>query len=611
MLLAGTLLIGILAVGGTGPAAAQAGAGRLVAVQPCRLVDTRIGYGFTRLDANTIRVSAAGRCGVDAAASAVALSLVSVGSQVPGVVTVFPSGVGRPTASNLNYTAGQIRANAAVVQVAAGASFDVFTVSGDLVVDVTGYFSPTATATAGRFVPVAPDRLYDSRNILPAPHGRGTVVTVPLPAGVPADATAVALNVTITESLGAGFVTAFPAGTAPPEASSLNVDGPGQTRAAGGIYPVSAGGVSFLLSRGGHLLVDISGYFTGPSAAASSVGLFTPVVPGRLLDTRTSTMISATGSVGIAAPYPGPAALNLTSVDGAPGFVTAYATGGTRPGVSNLNPGGGDIVANFSIVNPAAGGITFYSMAATHLVVDVAGWFSASGGTPPPSTTAPPTTSTTTTTTTTVPKPIVYLTFDDGPDPTWTNQLLNVLDQHPSVKVTFFVMGQQVAAHPALVDRARDAGHRIGNHTWNHPVLSNPAPSPHPTLTDNQVIDQMDSTGQEIHDATGIYPTCMRPPQGQIAGREALMGQLGLVIEQGTPDRDGGDWDNDNQPSVQQIVDLLNQARNGDIYTFHDGGGNRQNTVQAISQWLSANAANYDLRALASCGGRSTLRGPN
>src|SRR5690606_90916 len=93
----------------------------------------------------------------------------------------------------------------------------------DLVVDVTGYFTPADAARAGRFVPLQPERLVDTRQT--SRPRRGGVVRVE--ADVPDDAVAVAINVVTTETTGPDFLTAYPAGTDLPLASTLNVDRPG------------------------------------------------------------------------------------------------------------------------------------------------------------------------------------------------------------------------------------------------------------------------------------------------------------------------------------------------------------------------------------------------
>lgn len=612
IVLVGVLLVALLTVGARAPRSVSAAASptaRLVAVQPCRLADTREPGGFQRLDANTIRITAGGRCGIDASATAVSLSLAAVSAPASGFVTVYPSGIPRPLASNLNYAAGQIRANAAVVQVGAGASFDVFTTGGDVVVDITGYFAPAASATSGRFVSATPRRLLDTRDTSLVPAG-GTV-TLPLPAGVPADAVALALNITVTESVGAGFVTSYPAGTGRPVASSLNLDAAGQTRAAGGIYPVSPGGVTLFLSGGGHVVVDYAGYFGGASSSSSTAGLFVADAPLRLLDTRTAgARLAAGASIGLPSSIAGTAVLNLTSVNGDAGFVSAFAAGADRPLVSNLNPAGnGDIVANFAAVTASAAGFTFFTSSATDLVVDVFGWFTSAASLPPVPTTSPATTTTTTpktTTTTTVPKtttttttttttipvnnrPVVYLTFDDGPGP-YTPQLLAVLAKY-NVKATFFMIGLQARIYPTYAHDLYAAGHAIGNHTDTHQNLT--------AIPIAQAEAELTAAGNSIQAATGHRPTCMRPPTGAMnAATTALVAQLGLTLEQGTID--GGDWV-DPQPSVAQLEAVLDTAVNNSILVFHDAGGNRANTVAAFDDWLSRNATNFNFKTLASC----------
>ncbi|MDT5014303.1 MAG: hypothetical protein QOD39_463, partial [Mycobacterium sp.] len=266
-------------------AAAAIPSAAYVPVQPCRLADTRLAGGYSRLDALSVQIPARGVCGIPSNATSLALTLTVVGPQAAGFLTAWPADQARPVVSNVNFGVGQIRANGSITRVDASGAFRVFTsVPANVVVDVVGAFVPASTAAAGRFVARPSTRLFDSRSgprLAPA----GTK-TLPMPSGVPADAVALALNVTITESAGPGFVTEFPAGRPMPTSSILNVDQPGQTRAAAGIFPVSPTGVTLYLSGGGHIVVDLLGYFTGPSAGPGTDGLFTAFDPTRLLDTR-------------------------------------------------------------------------------------------------------------------------------------------------------------------------------------------------------------------------------------------------------------------------------------------------------------------------------------
>ncbi|MBK5332495.1 MAG: CAP domain-containing protein [Ilumatobacteraceae bacterium] len=380
--------------------AAPVSSASYVSLQPCRLADTRLTSGYVRIDALTMQIATRGICGIPANATSLALTLTVDRPQTAGFLTAWPADQARPLVSNLNFNAGQIRANSSITRVDASGAFRVFTsATSQVVVDVVGAFVPAGSSTAGRFVARPPTRLFDSRN--GSKLGPGASVTLPIPAGVPADSVALALNVTVTESTGAGFVTEFPAGRVMPTSSILNVDQANQTRAAAGIFPVSGSGVALYVSGGGHIVVDLLGYFTGPSAAAGTDGLFTAYDPTRLLDTRLAsplgngTPLYPGGGLELASSQGGSVAYNLTSVDGASGFVTAFPAGTARPATSTVNSvGAGDIVANFAITQVSNRGLGFYSLAQTHLVADLSGWFSGPSAVAtqaPPANTPPPT----------------------------------------------------------------------------------------------------------------------------------------------------------------------------------------------------------------------------
>ena len=139
-----------------------------------------------------------------------------------------------------------------------------------------------------------PQRLVDTRNAIGGPTGvitpstpqsvpvRGVTLTVNGAAQqVPADASAVALNITMTQTQAAGYATVWPCGTTRPEASNVNF-GPGGTVANGVIAPIGAdGSVCVYTSANAHLIVDIAGWFTGGATAS-----FEGNVPKRLVDTR-------------------------------------------------------------------------------------------------------------------------------------------------------------------------------------------------------------------------------------------------------------------------------------------------------------------------------------
>ncbi|HEX2785377.1 MAG TPA: hypothetical protein VHN36_17460, partial [Ilumatobacteraceae bacterium] len=199
--------------------AAPAGASAYVPVSPYRILDTRAAQGFSRRtmpgEAFTLALP-----NVPQGSSAVVLNMTIAGSGDGGFVTVYPSGVTRPVASSINVdSAGQTIANLVTVPIGAGGSVDVYTqMSTDLVADVQGYYLPAAAAQAGRFVPLTPTRLLDTRepnSIQQGPLAPNQAITVNVAglAGLPADAAAAALKVTVTESTASGYWTVYPTGS--------------------------------------------------------------------------------------------------------------------------------------------------------------------------------------------------------------------------------------------------------------------------------------------------------------------------------------------------------------------------------------------------------------
>jgi peptidoglycan-N-acetylglucosamine deacetylase len=165
----------------------------------------------------------------------------------------------------------------------------------------------------------------------------------------------------------------------------------------------------------------------------------------------------------------------------------------------------------------------------------------------------------------------VALTIDDGPGPVYTPQILQVLAEH-GVTATFSMVGQNVASYPAIAREVAAAGHAIANHTWSHPDL--------PTLPSATVRDEITRAAGAIHDATGQVPTLFRAPYG--AWSPAL---LDYCASQGlTPldwSVDPRDWA---RPGVTAIVrNILATTRTGSIILEHDGGGDRSQTVAALT----------------------------
>ena len=255
---------------------------------PQRLLDTRPGAAtadgqFAGIDVraagSTLELPVAGRAGVSSTASSVVLNVTVDAAREDGFVTVFPCDAPRPNASNLNYVAGITIPNAVVTRIGAGGTVCLYTFGAThLIVDVAGVFSP------GSFNPLAaPQRILDSRPQATTADGkfagsgvqpRDTTLQLKVAgrAGVPADASAVVLNVTAVNAVDGGFITVYPRGTILPNASNLNFVA-GQNVPNAVITRVGPDGdVCFFTSGATHLIVDVAGWLTGPPPATSGPG---------------------------------------------------------------------------------------------------------------------------------------------------------------------------------------------------------------------------------------------------------------------------------------------------------------------------------------------------
>jgi glucose/arabinose dehydrogenase/phage baseplate assembly protein gpV len=244
------------------------------------------------------------------------------------------------------------------------------------------------TFRPSRYVPVVPTRVFDSRSTGTKPTADSTTI-VPIGglAGVPtSDVSAVVLNVTATQSSDAGYITAFPSGTAKPDASNLNLNRVDATTPNLVTVPLgSDSAIALYSSTDAHLLVDVVGYYEYVSTAVSA-GRFVAVPPARVVDTRTGDkpaadarlVVPLAGLAGLPVTGVGTLVLNVTGVDATDsGFVTVWSAGSPLPEVSNLNlEAPGDVRSNQVIVRPGTdGAIELYTQSGTHLLVDVVGYF--------------------------------------------------------------------------------------------------------------------------------------------------------------------------------------------------------------------------------------------
>ncbi|KQY47820.1 HNH endonuclease [Cellulomonas sp. Root137] len=227
-------------------------------------------------------------------------------------------------------------------------------------------------------------------NPRPAP-GESFTVQLTGRGGVPASGvSSVAMTVTATQSRSAGFVQVVPTGggTALGTTSNVNLTGAGQTVANLVIVPLGPGGnVTLYTSSGAHLIIDVVGWFTDQTATASSTGLFVPVTPGRLLDSRAGsalaagspTALSPTGHLGVPASGVSAVFVNATATQTTgSGYLQLFPEGrGVAGASSSVNfTGAGETVANAAIGALGDGGrVTMYTSTRTHALVDVLGYF--------------------------------------------------------------------------------------------------------------------------------------------------------------------------------------------------------------------------------------------
>jgi hypothetical protein len=242
-----------------------------IGVAPSRLLDTRDGTGgiggrFASGDRRDLVV--AGQSGVPTDASAVVVNVTAVDPASAGFVTVWPSGQPQPVASSLNTSPGRTRPNLVVAKLGANGAISLYDYGDaggtDLVVDVVGYFA----SSGGPVTAARPQRLLDSRTGLdtasaPLASGETRAFAVAGRAGVPANATGVVLNVTVTEPSAAGFVTVWPSGQPPPLASTLNFQ-PGDNVANLVMVGLGTGGGLSVFEFGGtaDVVADVVGYVT-------------------------------------------------------------------------------------------------------------------------------------------------------------------------------------------------------------------------------------------------------------------------------------------------------------------------------------------------------------
>ncbi|HYA00336.1 MAG TPA: CHAP domain-containing protein [Candidatus Binatia bacterium] len=374
---------------------AQGQASAYTPLSPFRILDTRdtgspLGQGGIQ------DLTVAGVDSVPLDATAVVLNVTVTDPTQASYLSVYPAGEPTPVISNLNFTSGETVPNLAVVEVGANGQVELYNSAGtvQVVVDLEGYFEASGGGSAGTYSALTPGRITDTRKGSGEPNAGhrltqgGTLnVQVDGAGGVPAaGVSAVSLNVTVTDTSRASYLTAYPNGTAQPLASNLNWS-PGDTVANRVIVPVGTGGqVSFYNATGNvDLVIDVDGYFSDGSSTPPNASLYYPVSPVRFLDTRADAGTLRPSSyldeqfAGVAGISPTADAVvaNLTSVNATQGSFFTMAPEESYPATSDVNFRAGQVVPNLVMAALSPGGsATIYNASGTaDALVDVFGYF--------------------------------------------------------------------------------------------------------------------------------------------------------------------------------------------------------------------------------------------
>lgn len=166
---------------------------------------------------------------------------------------------------------------------------------------------------------------------------------------------------------------------------------------------------------------------------------------------------------------------------------------------------------------------------------------------------------------------VVAITFDDGPNSVYTPQVLEIFSKAKG-KATFFMIGEQMRNHPEIVKQVLDQGHEIGNHTFTHPKLSK--------LSIKDSLEEIEQTEKLIEEMTGRKPIVFRPPfLDYNQDTLSILQQKGYAMI-GALNLEAQDWV---EPGVEHILEKSRDVvKNGGILIFHDGYGDRTQTIEAV-----------------------------
>jgi hypothetical protein len=383
---------------------------------PCRIADTRAGFGFSGYFGPPSLVADATRsfpvqqsaCGVPDTAQAYSLNITVMphGTSL-GYLTAWPTGLTAPSVSTVNSPNGFVVANAAIVSAGTSGAISVLASDDtDVLIDIDGYFAPASGPQALSFYGVTPCRVADTRTGFgfsgafgPPSLEEGATRNFPVQqssCAIPSAAQVYSVRMTVLPPAALGYLTTWPENLAQPDVSTLNAPGGGvvgnQAMVPAGTE--TGGPISVYVSNTTNLLIDINGYFGSPGSTGALT--YYPMTPCRIADTRTgfgftgafgppSLVGGATRSFPVqqsSCGIPSSAqaySLNLTTVvpaEGSLGWLTAFPDGDTTPVASTVNAPDGGVVASSAIVPAGAeGSISVYASSATNLLLDISGYF--------------------------------------------------------------------------------------------------------------------------------------------------------------------------------------------------------------------------------------------
>ncbi|MEM9517044.1 MAG: hypothetical protein AAGA42_19510 [Actinomycetota bacterium] len=381
----------------------------VVPVDEARLLETRVGPGFTTVDGEQqgigrraagqiTQINIAGRANVPDDAHAAIVNIGAIQPDQAGFVTAFDCDDDVPNSSTLNHPAGGVRANSAIVELGAGGTVCVFTQRAtDLIVDITAYVNADGDITT-----------FDGRRILETRQGPGFVtadgvqqgigqraadqVTVVEVAGrveIPDDAVAGIVNVAAINPEQQGFISMYSCDDTRPDASTLN-HRPDETTSNGAIIEFDSDGeLCVYTQRATDLIIDVVGYVMPATDVITTD-------PARLVETRVGSAFQTidgqrqgigrraagqTTTVPVAGRAEIPegavtAIFNVVAINAeADGFVTVYNCDNERPNASTLNVAAGETIANRAVVAlDGDGDVCVYSHRAMDIVIDTTGY---------------------------------------------------------------------------------------------------------------------------------------------------------------------------------------------------------------------------------------------